>query len=423
MSEQMGQRTFSRRHVLKGLGVAAAGLTLGACGGNSGGSGSKELTIIGWSDPDGAFKGLIERYRKETGKKATYLESPPAYPDQVAKYTNYLKSGYDKIDVYLLDDFTVGNFKSAGWIVNLEPEISKKKLDTFAPQIQEYFRRTGVYRLPIFLGGGAFYYRTDILDKEGMKPPKTWDELVSMSKELKAKYPGKSPWAPMASKNSQDVNYTFQTILQGGGDPKVLNDKGSIAALQFMHDIIYKYKITPKAITTYETTDAAALAKQGKQIMWWYFEDGPGMFGGKGSPIKGKFDFAPWPAGPGGPKGMVHTWGWGVSEFSKRKDQAIEFIKWATEPKQLGDFMVDIQKRTPPLTEMQKDPEIQKKLPFVTYLHEQANNLEFRIIDVPNPLETNTTIGQTGAYVLTGEKSPEEAANWGHDQMKQLLHK
>jgi ABC-type glycerol-3-phosphate transport system substrate-binding protein len=420
MYEQDSGKGFSRRQFLKGLGAATAGLALGACGGESG-AGSGQLTVIGWSDPSGAMKGLIERYTEETGNKAKYLEAPAAYPDLVAKYTNYLKSGYDKIDVYLIDDFTVGNFQSANWLLNLKPEMSQQELDAFAPQVQTYFRLTGVYRLPIFLGGGAFYYRKDILHKEGMGPPKTWDELISMGEELKAKYPDKWPWAPMASRESQDVNYTFQTILQGGGDPKVLNDEGSLAALQYMHDVIYKYKITPKDITTYEVDHAAALAKQGENITWWFFEDGPAEFGGPSSPIEGKFAFAPWPAGPGGSQGMVHAWGWSVSEFSQRKDQAIKFVKWATEPKQLEDFMVDKLALTPPRTEMQKDPEIRKKLPFIDYIAEQGDNLHFRVIDVANPLEVNNTIGKTGSYVLTGEKSVEEAANWGHDQMEQLL--
>jgi ABC-type glycerol-3-phosphate transport system substrate-binding protein len=395
------------------MGGAAAGLALGGCGG---GSGSEVLTVTGWSDATGDFQDLLSRFTEETGIRARYLEAPAAYPDLVAKYITYLQSGYDEIDVYLTDDFTVGVFQQAGWLVDLKPHTSESERAAFAPQVQEYFRRTGVYRLPIFLGGGALYYRKDILDKEGMKPPATWDELISMGKELKAKYPDKWPWAPMASREDQDVNYVFQTILQGGGDPKVLNDDGCVAAFQHMHDIIFKHKITPPAVATYTVDQTSAFVKEGDHLMWWFFEDGVAEFTGD------QYDFVPWPAGPGGArKGMVHAWGWAISEYSKRKEQALEFVKFATEDRQLEDFMVGGLGLTPPKTRLQKDPKIQNELPFIDYILEQDENLEFRLIDVVNALEVNNTIGKTGSYVLTGEKSPEEAANWGHDQMQRIF--
>lgn len=413
--ESIPARTISRRQALEVLGVGAAGLMLGAaCGGS--GAGSEELTIIGWSDSTGDITRLVERFKEETGIRARYLEAPAAYPDLVAKYTSYLNSEYDEIDVYLVDDFTVGVFQSAGWLLDLEPHVSEAERGAFAPQVQEYFRRTGVFRLPIFLGGGALYYRRDILENEGMRPPETWDEMISMGRELKQKYPDKWPWAPMASREDQDVNYVFQTILQGGGDPRVLNDEGSLSALQHMHDIIFEHEITPPSVATYTVDQTAALVKQGQLLMWWFFEDGPTEFPGE------RYAFAPWPAGPGGArKGMVHAWGWAVSDYSRRKEQAVEFVKFATESRQLKDFMVDGLGLTPSRTELQEDPEIRKDMPFIDYLVEQADNLEFRLIDVANALEVNNTIGKTGSYVLTGEKTPEEAAAWGHDQMQKIL--
>ena len=105
---EQGLGKISRRQAPKGWSAATAGLAPGVFAGGVE-AGSEQLTVIGWSDPSDAYKGLSELYMKETGNKAKYLEGSATYPDLVAKYTDYLKSGYDKIDVRLIDDFPVGN--------------------------------------------------------------------------------------------------------------------------------------------------------------------------------------------------------------------------------------------------------------------------------------------------------------------------
>jgi ABC-type glycerol-3-phosphate transport system substrate-binding protein len=384
----------------------------------------KELNIAGWSQPDGHATQLLARYSEETGIAANYLEMPAKYTDLVTKYTNYLQSGYDGIDVYLLDDMTVGQFAAAGWIIDMKPFMTQQEIEAWLPAVQQMFQFTGgVHRLPVFFGSGAFYYRKDILDQEKLAAPATWEELVDTGKKLKAKYPDMWPWAPMADTGNQDVNHTIQTIWQGGGDPKVMNDEGSVKALQHLHDLLFTDEITPSSITTYGTQETRALAKEGKQLMWWDFEGGLAIYDQADSPIKGKVGLAPWPAGPGGSWGMAHAWGWGVPQFTKHTEAAVEFAKWATAPRQLKDFMVGVRGITPPKTELANDPEVQAKLPFTRHLIETAGQVRFRLIDVPNPLEVQDVIGKTGSFVVTGQKSVQEAAAWGNGEMQKALRK
>lgn len=426
MSSRILRQPFSRRNVIKALTVSATALGVSRQGvaarSVARASQASELNIAGWSDPDGSMRALLERYTEETGIKTKYLEMPAKWSDLVTKYTSYLQSGYDGIDVYLLDDFVVAQFSAAGWIVDMKSSMTQQDIDAWLPAVQKMFAFTGgIYRLPVFFGCGAMYYRKDILETAGFAVPKTWEELVDTGTKLKTKYPDAWPWAPMSDTGNQDVNYTIQSIWQGGGDPKVMNDEGSILALQHMRDVIEEYKITPQAITTYGTDQTQPLAKAGKQIMWWDFENGLAEYDAEDSPIKGKVGVALWPAGPGGPWGMAHSWGWGVSKFSPNPEAAIEFSKWATAAKQLKDFMVDMSGRTPPKTELANDPEVQAKVPFTVFLAEAADHLRYRIIDVPNPLEVHDVVGKTGSFVLTGQKSVEDAADWGHEQMQKVL--
>jgi hypothetical protein len=60
-------------------------------------------------------------------------------------------------------------------------------------------------------------------------------------------------------------------------------------------------------------------------------------------------------------------------------------------------------------------------LPFTLHLIEAADELRYRIIDIPNPLEVHDVVGKTGSFVLSGEKDVEDAAEWGHEQMQKVL--
>jgi len=429
MNDHILGRTVTRRQVVKALAFSVAGFALTtkaslAAGLAVPGRQAKpaELNVAGWSDVDGHMTTLVNRYTEETGIKTNYLEMPAKWSDLVTKYTNYLQSGYEGIDVYLLDDFVVAQFSAAGWIVDMKPYLTQEEIDAWLPAVQQMFQFTGgVHRFPVFFGGGAVYYRKDILDEAGMAPPATWEELIDMGKQLKTRHPEMWPWAPMADTGNQAINYTIQTIWQGGGEPKQLDDDGTRKALQHMYDIIYTHEITPSTITTYGANETRALAKEGKQVIWWDFESGLAVYDADDSPIKGKVGVAPFPAGPGGSWGMAHSWGWGVPKFTRYTEAAVEFAKWATAPKQIKDIYVMIRGLTPPKTQLLSDPEIQEKVVFTKHLIELAPHMRFRVIDIPNPLEVHDVIGKVGSFVLTREKSVDEAAAWGASEMKKVL--
>jgi len=418
--------SMTRRRLLQAGGAAAVGLSashrsLTRTAVRSQASG-RPLTIIGWSDDQGAFGGLLDRFTEETGIETKYLVAPSDYPEMVAKYINYFRSGYDEIDVYLLDDFSVGNFTTSGWLEDLESSIAPEDLDNYSQSAHDLFDLAGYTRLPIYIGAVAYYYRTDLLQEAGFDgPPTTWEELVSMGLELKDKYPDKWPFMPMGSKDSGADALAVQVIWQGGGDPVVANDDGTKIALQEVYDWIHTHKIVPESMTGQGVNDMDPLVQSGEAISWYWYEGAEPTYDADDSAIKGKWAFAPWPAGPGGGIGHLHSWGWSVSKFSPMTDQGIQFATWATKSGQLRDFMVDKMRIPPPTADLLKDPNVRELIPYCDYLDSQAANLRWRPIDNRSPLEVNNTIGRMLTSVVTEEKSVEEAAQWGHDEIAKLL--
>jgi len=429
MSESVFSETMSRRKALRSMGAAAAGIGLGTAlpvgrmaQASRPRSSDRPLTIIGWADDDGAFQGLLDRYTEETGIETEYLVAPSDYPEMVSKYLTYFRSGYDGIDVYLLDDFSVGNFTTAGWLEDLKPALGQEDLDAFAPTARDLFDLAGYTRLPIYIGAVAYYYRTDILEAAGYDaPPATWEELVTMGQDLRERYPDKWPFMPMGSKDSGADALAVQVIWQGGGDPTVADDEGTKIALKEVYDWVHTDGIVPETMTGQGVNDMGPIVQSGEAISWYWYEGAETSYDADDSAIKGKWAFAPWPAGPGGSYGHLHSWGWSVSKASPMIEQATDFSVWATKTPQIRDFMVDVMKIPPPIEELLADPEVRELIPYTDYLDTNAANLRWRPIDNRSPLEVNNTIGRMLTSVITEERSVDEAAKWGHDEIAKLL--
>ncbi len=108
------------------------------------------------------------------------------------------------------------------------------------------------------------YYNETKFNEYGLKPPTTWDELMTVAKTLHEK----EGVGKVGLKLTLDGNTTvqlFEFIRQAGGDPMVLNDEGSVKAYTFLKDL-YPYlgpdakKADWNTTNKYLATDAFYLA-------------------------------------------------------------------------------------------------------------------------------------------------------------------
>jgi len=80
------------------------------------------------------------------------------------------------------------------------------------------------------------YYNEKKLKEANLTPPKTWDDLLKVSKALKDKEKvGRV--AIKANLEIDNVLHIFDFIRSAGGDPYVLNDEGSVKAFTFMQQL------------------------------------------------------------------------------------------------------------------------------------------------------------------------------------------
>src|SRR5206468_4283934 len=75
----------------------------------------------------------------------------------------------------------------AGWLLPLEDRLPRAELEALLPAALEAGRFSGrLYRIPVRTDVGVLYYRRDLLEAAGLRPPQTLDELVDVARRLES---------------------------------------------------------------------------------------------------------------------------------------------------------------------------------------------------------------------------------------------
>jgi multiple sugar transport system substrate-binding protein len=185
------------------------------------------------------------------------------------------------------------------------------------------------------------FYRKDIFDKLGLKAPNTWDEMVEQGKLISSKTDLSGVAMYYGKTAGQNLMIWFNYLWGGGGDlldakgQPAFNSPAGIAATQAYIDVMLKHKAAPAASASFNETDAVNSMAQGKSAMvpvwWWRYAS---LVDPKVSTLKPEqVAFAPLPSMPGKPNTTyTNTWFYGINKHSKKKEAAMEYLTWLSNP-------------------------------------------------------------------------------------------
>src|SRR5690348_8591513 len=185
------------------IGVAGA-LALAGCGGSSGGTsgggggggggatqsatGSATSGKIVWSASPIAGSGatdtrtvLINAFEKKYPNIHVTLTSAPTNTDtNRATLATEISGGSATPDVFMGDVIWPAQFGAHQLAVPLSDYLPKSYWDQFASGLVQGASYKGkVYGSPLFEDQGFMYYRKDLLQKAGLQPPTTWEQVQS----------------------------------------------------------------------------------------------------------------------------------------------------------------------------------------------------------------------------------------------------
>jgi multiple sugar transport system substrate-binding protein len=349
----MLDKPFGRRSLLRGAGaLTAASLVPSAA---SCASDDNALTFFFAANPDEAaarMRVVGEFQRRHPDIKVRPVRSGPGIMQQLSTFC----AGGVCPDVLQAWELSYSELADRGVLLDLNNFLARDqafaaqlKAESFGPLYDTFTFNRGQYAFPEQWSGNFFYFNRQLFADAGVPaPPRAWDQTWAFGEFLDAaealtKRDGSGRATQWGFVNTFVSYYSAGLFAMNNGvpwstpqkNPTHLNfdNPAFMEAVQFYADLAQKHKVAPDAseVQSMSTPDLFASGKAAIALggHWRYqtFMGAPGL----------DFDVAPLPVGPALPAGHsacsnIGTTGLAISASSKRKDQAWEFVKFATGP-------------------------------------------------------------------------------------------
>ena len=292
-----------------------------------------------------AHEARLPEFEALTGIKVKYQYVP--FASMREKLTAELVAKTDQYDVLSVMD--VWGPSLYNLFDPLNDRIAEKKIDMAARYPFAHLRaaRDGngngknVLGFPLRGHVQLMFYRKDVFNRLGLKPPETWDQMVDVGRQIQSKTDMAGVAMYYGKTSAQNLMIWFNYLWGMGGElldakgQPAFNSPQGVAATQAYVDVLLKHKVAPLGSATFNETDAVNSVAQGKSAMvpvwWWRYA---GLVDPKTSTLKSdQIGFAPLPSMPGREATTyTNTWFYGINRNSKQKNAAMEFLTWLSDP-------------------------------------------------------------------------------------------
>lgn len=242
--------------------------------------------------------------------------------DTVKKLEAMANAGKMEIDIITQDNMQLAPLVEKGLVEDLSQyrsEIPDSVIPALIP-VGEFDGK--LYFLPYRPNVEIAYYNEKKFNEYGLKPPRTWDELMDVA----IKFHEAEGIGRVAIKGIMEADTTvhlFDFIKSAGGDPLVLNDAGSVEAFTFLQELWPHLSPDSKkanwnTMNTYLATESVYLGQN------WPFGVNVIVRDGGKTEIKAYSGWA-------GPVKESHVLGGeviGIPVGAPNKDLAVEFMKY-----------------------------------------------------------------------------------------------
>lgn len=337
----------------------------------------EEVTINYFGDPVGshpeAEQAIIDGFQ-ELCPNITVArnEGSASVTDLLAFYLTAFEAESSDLDVIRVDVIWPGQL--AEHLIDMSEFAPQEHIDAQLPALIDNNTIDGrLVALPLRIGFGMLYYRSDLLEKYGYDaPPATWDELEEMAAAIQEgeRAEGNDEfWGFVWQGNSYEgltcdalewhVAATGDNFLQSDGTISALSDE---AIAMYEQAAGWVGTISPPGVVSYQEEEARAVWHAGNAAFmrnWPYAY----VSSGESEDIP-EFDVAPLPAGDAG-TGASTLGGWhiGVSRYSENPEAAAAFAVYMTSVE--GQKTYSLITTSPPAAlELYDDPDIQEAMPF-----------------------------------------------------------
>src|SRR6267142_4296339 len=376
----------------------------------------KHAKILGPSDP---VPGLLREFEKRHPGVRVQAESLSwNSDDQHQFFVINLEGRGVTFDVMMLDVVWVAEFARAGWLLDLSPWVPRAELAPHFPSTLEAATWNGrVWAMPWLMNVGVLYYRTDLLAKYRLPPPRTWETLVDQVVRVRgAERDGRLDGVVWQGRQYEGLTVNaLEAIWANGG--RVFGADGAVfpeeeraaGGLSFLRALIVS-GVSPSWVTAADEELSRRHFGDGRAIFlrnWPYAMD---LFQAVGSPVRGRVGIAPLPGHAGAAAGVGATGGFhlAVNRRSRHAEAAVALVRFLAGAEGQRALTAAGVALYPTRVDLYRDPAAIKAHPYMPRFHDLALRARPRPVR-PYYLMFSTTVQPEFSAALVGLKTPEEA--------------
>ena len=212
--------------------------------------------------------------RRTRASRSTTRSRARTRPDLHDKFVTVAGAKDPSVDIVSMDVPFVPEFAAAGWTIPVDDILPKDEQAKFFQGTLHGATYEGkLWGVPWFNNGPGLYYRKDLFDAKGLKPPKTYDELLNAAKTLQTA--DMAGFAMQLPQTEGGIISWMEYLWGYGGDLvddklNVVVDQGTagVDGMQKILDFVYKDKIIPEAALQFKLgADVMNLFRGGKAAM------------------------------------------------------------------------------------------------------------------------------------------------------------
>ncbi len=441
----------TRRRIIA-AGILAFALALTACGGSGSGSGDGTTIKVAYQQfGEGKvmahfLAGVKKEFEKDNpGKKVQLLPIVASENDYYTKLALMLRSPRTTPDLVYEDTFLINSDIKAGYLKPLDGYLKswpewKEFADTAKGAAKASDGKT--YGVPDGTDTRALWYNKNVFAKASLPAdwqPKTWDDVLTAARQIKAKVPGVTPINVYSSKAAGEASSMqgFEMLLYGtpnqlydkASSKWVVGSKGFLDALDFIKSV-YGDKLGPDPQDATDANLGNTISQQ------WLPQDKIGIAldgswltnnwlptGAKPWPEWSKvLGTAAMPTQDGQSPGKVSLsggWTWAISAKSANPDLGWKFIKALQTEENAAKFAVN-NSQIAVREDVSKAPTYQEANSKAPLFTDVVSVTQYRPAYPEYPKISNQ-IQVAMESVMTGQQSPQEAQKAYDDAVKGIV--
>lgn len=331
----------------------------------------------GQQRPD-VMRQIVDEYTKRNPSVKVEVEVGGATSEQQQQYLNTVLASKDSaIDVVLIDVIRPAQWAAAQWAEPLDAYLGAEKDAVMAKYLPTYREANivggKVISLPYFADAQFLYYRKDLLEKNGIRPPKTWDEVkAAAQKVMQAEGNANLRGFETAGAPIEGTVCTYLVPMWGAGG-NLTDASGKLVPLttdaaKKPFELWGSWKqgnVLPPNIAEIPTDRIRQDFQAGNLIFamnWGYVWNRTQA--DADSQIKDKVGVVPLP-GFTADKAATCIGGWqlAVTAFSKYKAEAVKLVRYLSSP-EVSKRQAILASHMPVFAEVFTDPEVLKANPW-----------------------------------------------------------